>query len=252
LRTPENQAPALDSAQFATPTHGLGSKPVGSIDSQAEHRPVMSDESRPSGERSRGGKGPRPRGRPRRVIDQMELLDPVERLFGEVGLDGISIERVAQELSVSHATLYRSVPSKEHLLGLLFQRMVDELIVEATQATKQNGRTAEERLHELIRVQVYAAVRTRDYLFVFFGGGWLPPEFYADWNAWRRDYELIWIDAVTAAADEGALDVTEPIVATRLLLGTCIWVSRWFRPDRAYTTAEIAEQAIRLVDGHKS
>ena len=73
---------------------------------------------------------PRPRGRPRRVIDLDDLLDGVERLFRQGGLEGVSIERAAAELGVSRATLYRTVPSKEHLLGLLFKRMTGAVTAE--------------------------------------------------------------------------------------------------------------------------
>ena len=39
----------------------------------------------------------RSRGRPRKVIDREELIDAVEQLFREGGLDAVSIDRAAQE-----------------------------------------------------------------------------------------------------------------------------------------------------------
>ena len=191
----------------------------------------------------------RPRGRPRKVIDREELLDAVERLFREGGLDAVSIERVAHELRVSRATLYRTVPSVEHMLGLLFRRMTDELTDRALEATQTDGRTAADRLRALIRIQVGAAIEMRDYMFVFFGGGSLSAEDYLYWRRWSRQFERIWVKAVQAAADEGALRVNDPVVATRLVLGMLVWISRWYRPNMKIDPEALADEAIGLLGG---
>jgi AcrR family transcriptional regulator len=193
--------------------------------------------------------GTRPRGRPRRVIDMEELLDAVERLFGEGGIESVSIERAAQELGVSRATLYRTVPSKEHLLGLLLKRMTDDLTARSLRATADDGRAAKERLYALMRVHFDAAIQMRDYMFVFFGGGELRPEDYADWRRFSHDYEQIWVGVVRAATAEGALSVTDPLVATRLMLGMIVWVSRWYRPEMKIGVDDLVQQAIRLLEG---
>jgi AcrR family transcriptional regulator len=200
---------------------------------------------------SRGGRTAkaRSRGRPRKVIDREELLDAVEHVFREGGLDAVSIERVAHELGVSRATLYRTVPSMEHMLGLLFRRMTDELTDCALEATQADGRNAAERLHALVRIQVGAAIEMRDYMFVFFGGGSLSAEDYLYWRRWSREFERIWVKAVQAAADEGALRVKDPVVATRLVLGMLVWISRWYRPNMKIDPEALAEEAIGLLGG---
>jgi AcrR family transcriptional regulator len=192
---------------------------------------------------------PRPRGRPRKVIDLDELLDAVERLFHEGGLAAVSIERAATELGVSRATLYRTVPTKEQLLSLLFKRMTDEVSAAALEATKPDGRTARERLYALIRVQFEAAIEMREYMFVFFGGGFLAPEAYAEWRVWAREFEQIWVSAVRAAADEDAITVSDPKIATRLVLGMILWVSRWYRPGMDVDADRLTSEAIGLLGG---
>ncbi len=193
--------------------------------------------------------GTRPRGRPRREIDLNELLDVVERLFAQGGLEAVSIERAAQDLGVSRATLYRTVPSKEHLLGLLLKRMTDDLTARSLTVTEERAMSAKERLYALMRVHFEAAIQMRDYMFVFFGGGGLRPDDYAEWRRFSRNYEQIWIGAVRAAADEGALSVTDPVVATRLLLGMIVWVSRWWRPHMELDADDLVQQAMLLLEG---
>jgi AcrR family transcriptional regulator len=206
----------------------------------------------PGSESSRAASAPadgttRRRGRPRREIDKEEVADVVERLFAEHGYHGVSIERTAEELSVSRATLYRTVPSKEHLLAILFERMTTELLTAALLIAEDEDSTPRERILRLMHAQIEAAVRQRDYLFVFFGGGWLPPEFYAGWRRWRRDYEQVWERLVKEAIESGDIDGEDPVVITRLLTGMTTWVARWYRPEERYTASEIADIAVHLV-----
>jgi len=193
----------------------------------------------------------RPRGRPRLDIDPDAVADAVAELFSEGGIDAVSILDTAEKLSVSRATLYRTVPTKEHLLGILFERSTGEL-TEISRATLAETEGAAERLQVLVRLQVDAAIRMRRYMPVFFGGGDLPPDVFERWHKWSRDFEEIWVDVVKENLDEGLLPDGDPVVTARLLLGSCIWVSRWYRPTDKYDPEFIADTAASLVAAMQS
>lgn len=190
--------------------------------------------------------GTRPRGRPRREIDLDAVADAVGELFVAGGYEAVSIGSTAEKLDVSRATLYRTVPSKEHLLGILFERGTRELTDDARAIIARERRPAEQ-LRAMVSLQVDAAIRMRRYMPVFFGGAGLPPDVFERWHSWSRQYETIWVTCVTKAMKAGVLDKADPVITTRLLLGMCIWVSRWYRPAEKYDAAEIAEAAIRLI-----
>jgi AcrR family transcriptional regulator len=200
--------------------------------------PQVSDVSAPS---------PRKRGRPPRAIETDALIEAIERLFAEGGIDAVTIERTAAELGVSRATLYRTVPSKAHLLGIHFVRMTQELDRAAREATTAAGATPLERLVGLIRVQIEAAVRMRDYFFVYFDGTHLPEGVYQDWRRWADDYERVWIDTVGNAIRAGDLSPGDTLLTTRLILGMTIWVANWFRTREGFTPAEIQDRALQLL-----
>ncbi|MFF2847671.1 TetR/AcrR family transcriptional regulator [Streptomyces sp. NPDC058001] len=188
----------------------------------------------------------RPRGRPKKNIDPDAVADAAAALFAEGGHEAVSIEAVAERLSVSRATLYRTVPTKEDLLGILFERSTSELYDAAREVVKGQF-DAGEALDALIRAHVDAAIRMRGYLAVFFGGAGLPPEVYARWHRWSRDYEKVWLKVVRQAMKTGVIEPGDPKLTTRLMLGMVIWVSRWYRPTERLTSEQIAEAAIRLV-----
>ena len=188
----------------------------------------------------------RPRGRPRLDIDRAAVAEAVGELFEEGGYEAVSIGSTAEKLIVSRATLYRSVPTKEDLLGVLFERGTTEL-TELAEGIIRRERDPREQLLELVRIQVDAAIRMRRYMSVFFGGAGLPPDVFSRWHAWSREYESMWVDSVRRAMNAGVLAKADPVVTTRLLLGMCIWVSRWYRPSEKYDVDAISRAAVALV-----
>ncbi len=190
---------------------------------------------------------PRKRGRPPKTIDREALISAVERLFAKGGIEAVSIEQTAKELSVSRATLYRTVPSKEDLLGILFEGMTGELDRAARAVAKTEFDSPKDKLDALVRVQVDSCVQMREYLFVFWGGGSLPRDVWDRWRKWRHEYEKIWRVTVTEMIEAGELYADDPKVATRLILGMTIWVSRWYRPDEGLTADEISDHVMRLI-----
>ena len=151
----------------------------------------------------------RPRGRPRVDIDTDAVADTAADLFAEGGLDAVSIHKVADRLSVSRATLYRSVPTKEALLGVLFERSTRELMADARGVLESTADPAD-RLVGLVNLQSSTAVRMRQYMPVFFDGGGLPPDVMTRWHDWSRSYEAIWVDVVKDCMVAGILEEDDP------------------------------------------
>jgi AcrR family transcriptional regulator len=197
-------------------------------------------------ENAAGGSSPRPRGRPRLTIDPDAVAEAVAELLHEGGYEAVGIPEVAERLSISRATLYRTVPTKVDLMGILFERSTSDLTKQARAAIAASPDSAEQ-LTRLIRLQADAAVQMRRYMSVFFGGGDLPPEVFARWQSWSRRYEKMWIKVVEANMRDGHLVKRDPVVTTRLILGMLIWVSRWYRPLEKITPEEIADAAIQLL-----
>lgn len=190
--------------------------------------------------------GARPRGRPRAEIDMDAVADAVAGLFVEGGANAVSIVNAAQKLDVSRATLYRTVASREDLVGVLFERTTRQQS-ELLSAVAAAELPARDKLIRLIELQVEAAVHMRGYMPVFFGGAGLPTDVYERWHSWSREYEETWTGCVEEAIAAGVLKGSDPVAATRLILGMCMWVSRWYRPNEGIDTTDIARAAVRLL-----
>jgi AcrR family transcriptional regulator len=200
----------------------------------------------PSSKQSTSSEGVRPRGRPRLDVDPDAVADAVAELFEEGGPDAVSIVDAAEKLSISRATLYRAVPTKQHLLGILFERSTRELLG-STRTVINDVPDPRDQLNALIRLHVDAAIRMRRYMPVFFGGADLPSDVFERWHIFTQEFESLWIEVVAANMRAGSILEGDPVLATKLLLGQCIWVSRWFRADSPYDAETIANAAIGLL-----
>lgn len=187
------------------------------------------------------------RGRPRLEISHAAVADAVAEVFAEGGPDAVTIPAVADKLNVSRATLYRLVRTKQELLGILLVRDTRRLGRDARQIVQDHEDPADQLLL-LIRLLVGASIRMRHYTpVVFFGGGGVPEDALAEWQKSSRAFESLWIDVVRAAMNDGYLAEADPVITARLLLGQCIWVSRWYRSQEGYNAESIADAAISLL-----
>src|SRR5499427_8577593 len=65
--------------------------------------------------------------RKRRTLDQAQVVRAALALLDEVGLDELTMRRLAERLNVKAASLYRHVRNKEELLALLGDEISGEI-----------------------------------------------------------------------------------------------------------------------------
>ncbi len=117
---------------------------------------------------------PRKRGRPRHeqpsaayVARQSEIIDVAIEVFKQRGFDQGTLDDVAASLGTGRASLYHYVPSKAHLLYLIFDRAISTTL--ATMDRLSEIADPGDRLRALIRQQVHTIAANPAMFTVFFG-----------------------------------------------------------------------------------
>ncbi|MFN0025599.1 MAG: TetR/AcrR family transcriptional regulator [Acidimicrobiales bacterium] len=185
-----------------------------------------------------GGSEPKRRGRPRQdqpsaayLAKQAEIIDVAIEVFKTRGFDQGTLDDVAASLGTGRASLYHYVPSKAHLLYLIFDRAISTTLhtMAGLAAIPDPG----ERLRALIRQQVHTIAANPGLFMVFFGDRPALDERYeSDIRAKERRLLRYLIEAVKAASEGGNLGPIEPRMAAQALLGMTSWLHKWYVPGR--------------------
>ena len=93
------------------------------------------------------------------------LLDATEAVLGELGFDGVSLERVAERAERSRVTLWRQGVTKESLITGLLQRLTDDFQQEFWPVLNAAG-SGRERLSASLEALFEVADRHLDLLAV--------------------------------------------------------------------------------------
>jgi AcrR family transcriptional regulator len=187
-----------------------------------------------------------------RNLDQ--LLDIAARLFGEHGYEATTLEQIAQELGILKGSLYHYISSKAELLDLINRRRLEQLIAQA-ETIEDLDLAADAKLEQVMR----AHLATLDQYYPE-SSQWFvepaPPRGGASDaakpdDAPNRDYERLVSRIIAAGMTSGVFrSDLDPQVAALTLLGSCNWLTRWYRRGGRLSIEEIGDTIIRLsLDG---
>ncbi|TDE22838.1 TetR/AcrR family transcriptional regulator [Actinomadura sp. 6K520] len=187
------------------------------------------------------GEPPARRRRGRPGYDQETILRTAVELFNRKGYDATSMGDLAKELGLTKPAIYHHVTGKEQLLSLALDDALDELTAVVAEASREGaGRTAHERLREVVRrsVEVLVAHQPSVTLLLRVRGN-SPVELAAlERRRWLDDRLAA---LVADAVEEGALrDDVPPALVSRLLFGMVNSLVEWYRADGVYDTATVA------------
>ena len=178
-----------------------------------------------------------------------EICRTAAQIFRERGYDATSVSDIARALGITKAGLYHYFDSKEALLFEItaygLDRVRDDVI-----APVRGMRDPEERLRELVVRHACIATHGRGAV------AQLVDEIRALPAANRRVLEermRLYFDLVRDTLKElralGRLRNVDPTVATFGLIGTILWLPRWFRQNGRLTQEQVAHQIADIALG---
>jgi AcrR family transcriptional regulator len=178
-----------------------------------------------------------------------EICRTAAQIIRERGFDATSLTDVAAALGMSKSGLYHYTRSKDALLFEIMMFGLDQIEAEVVSPVRGIA-DPEQRLYELVNRHIRISTR---------GGGAvaqladdlrpLPAVNRRKVRHRMREYVGFVHTIVEDLAAAGRLRAIDPTVATYMVLGSILWVPRWFREGGRLTAAQVAyEVAWSTVD----
>jgi AcrR family transcriptional regulator len=192
------------------------------------------------------------------VSDEPDRLDEIYRvaaqLICEKGYDATSMNDIAEAVGITKAGVYHHIQGKKDLLFRIMNFGMDELdenVIVPARAIPD----AETKLRSIITNHVRlitSHITPQGYnpvTIVVDEVAGLTPEHRRKISQRKRVYVDMIRETLKQLREEGKLREVDVTIATFSLLGTMLWLSRWYHPDGRLTPEQVIEEISKLTLG---
>ncbi len=178
-----------------------------------------------------------------------EICRTAAQIFRDRGYDATSVSDIARTLGITKAGLYHYFESKEALLFEItaygLDRVRDEVIVPARAV-----RDPEARLRQLVIRHATIATQGRGAIAQLVDEvRALPPPARKRVEERMRAYFDLVRGTLVELRSAGRLRDVDPTVATFSLIGTILWLPRWFRQNGRLSREQVANEIANIALG---
>ena len=164
------------------------------------------------------------------------------RLIARHGYEALSMRRLAGEVGLGAAALYRYFPTKQAMLYSLLEAHMAELLAAWEAARLPDSAPAPARLEAFTRFHVrYHLPRAAGVFLSYMELRSLSPENFAAIAELRRRYEGALAGILADGAAEGSLRMDHPRVTARAIIAMLTGITTWYREGGALTPREIED-----------
>jgi len=177
-----------------------------------------------------------------------EVVDISARLFAERGYRNTSIDDLVEATGLQRGGLYHYIDSKQHLLLLTHEELIEPLLVRAEEIAGSSA-GPEEKLRELLRAWVAHVASHRDHMVVFNEERRLIE---AD-PAWRevrearKHFEHVLDEVLRAGVRDGSFAIADVDIARMSILGIVNHMPQWLDPKGRLAPESVADRGADLL-----
>jgi TetR/AcrR family transcriptional regulator, cholesterol catabolism regulator len=180
---------------------------------------------------------------------RIEICRTAAQIFRDRGYDATSVSDIARALGITKAGLYHYVESKEALLFEItsygLDRVRDEVILPARAV-----RNPEARLRQMVIRHARIATQGRGAIAQLVDEvRALPPPVRKRVEDRMRAYVDLVRQTLVELRSAGRLRDVDPTVATFSVIGTILWLPRWFRQNGRLSQEQVANQIADIALG---
>ena len=172
---------------------------------------------------------------------RVDILKSAAAAFRKLGYHGATVEQIAAVLHMKKGNLYYYFQSKEEILFACHQYSLDRLL-QLLEDVQHSTLAPDEKLHRLIVEFVHTILDELHGTALFLDLGALTPAHLKAVIARRDQFD----QGIRQVIEQGVRTSTFESVDAKLLsfaiLGAVNWIPRWYNPEGAASSQDIAEQ----------
>lgn len=187
------------------------------------------------------------RGNRRMELRRQQICDVSARLFAQHGYLSTTLEMIAEELGYSKPSLYHYVRSKEEVIDLLRERLIQKLWDQVETNMPENISTCE-RLGFLINTHVDVICNLPESRVLL---DFIPTaqSHKASVVAARQEYMDFVVNLIQEGINQGTFNVKDAKISALLLLTILNNFTKWYSSSGPLTTNQISEQITEIFIG---
>jgi len=176
-----------------------------------------------------------------------EIHTAAAKLFGEKGFSASSVRDIASAVGLGAASLYNHMGSKDELLTTICFRCANEFL-EGMKEIDVEYKTPEEKIRELIRLQIRIALYDKSSVTVF-NDEWrhLQEPFLSSFLDLRRKYETAYLRIINEGIQTGIFKPLDPYLIFQMILSSLRWLHLPGAKKIKQTEEELTEQITSII-----
>lgn len=164
------------------------------------------------------------------------------RLIARYGYEALSMRRLASEVDLGAAALYRYFPTKQAMLFSLLEAHMEELLEAWDRARLPDRASAPERLEAFTRFHIRHHLPRAEGVFLsYMELRSLSPENFAAIGEMRRRYEHDLAQILADGAEAGTLRMDDPGVTARAIIALLTGITTWYSDSGPLDRAGVEE-----------
>lgn len=190
----------------------------------------------------------RPRADARPVVGDPtdEILAAASRLFGELGVGGTPMSRIAAEVGLKQSSLYYYFRRKEQIVAALVGR-ANVVPLELLRTITAAGGSPASQLHRYVQADVEALCALPFDINDVHRIAQRDPDGFADYWSERSSLERQLAAIVRRGVQVGQLRPVDPKLAALTILGNDEGVQNWYRTGSRWSAAKVGRHLADLV-----
>jgi AcrR family transcriptional regulator len=168
-----------------------------------------------------------------------EFLEAAQALFNEKGFENTSVDDIVQRMGVAKGLFYYYFKSKEDLLQITVERLIDEIESSVSAVMEKKGITALERFRELVMAS--SDVASRGKMLIAYFHQERNQAIHLSMESRSRDFLIPVMERIIEQGNqEGLFKVKYPLETATALMATMSWIKH------AHPCSLTAEESVRM------